>query len=154
MKQLTLILASLVFIFSTQAQCWNSPEPDNRLSFAMGAGYSTHANTGVANLQVEYNISKLRIAYSQSVLTSSSAPVFFEVKSGYQLGNSVSITPHIGWAYGLMDVNQGIHSTYLTYGAEFNIEVSPYNHANPRLYLDYNSVGLYHLFVFGMKASF
>lgn len=154
MKHLIAILALIVSLFTTQAQCWSDPTPDNRLTVGMGAGYGSISNSAIANLQVEYNIKRFRATYSQTMFLSSSAPAFFELRGGYQVGNVVSITPHAGWAYTLMDMDKGIHSSHITYGAEFNLNLNERRNANPKLYIDYDRIGDYNLFILGFKASF
>lgn len=153
MKSLIIILVSLVSIFSSQAQRWSSPIPETRMSIGMGTGYGSGANTGAANLQVELNVARARLAYNQTAFFSSSKPVLFELRGGYQIGHTVSVTPHGGWAYALFNVDRGECSTYATYGAEIDIEMNEYNSSNPKIYFDYNRVGHYGLFILGFKAS-
>lgn len=154
MKHLIAVLALTASLFSTKAQCWSDPTPENRLSVGMGAGYGSIAGNAIANLQVEYNISRFRATYAQTMFFASSAPAFFEVRAGYQAGSTVSITPHAGTAYVLYNVDRGEHDIHLTAGAEFDMELSRTNTANPKLYIDYNRCGTYNLFILGFKASF
>lgn len=153
MKHLIAVLVLSASLFSSQAQCWSDPTPDNRLTIGMGAGYGSISNSAIANLQVEYNIACIRATYSQTMFLSSSAPAFFELRGGYQIGSTVSITPHAGWAYAVLNLSTGIHSGFITGGAEINLCLDEYINADPKLYIDYNRIGKYNLFILGFKAS-
>ena len=153
MKQITALLISFLFIAAINAQCFEPKIPENRFSVGLGLGYGTKANGSIANMQLEYNISKVRIAYSQTVFFAGDKPAFFELKGGYQLGNSISFTPHAGVGYEVMDIDQGNYNACITYGAEFNMEINPFIYCNPRVFADFNRFGKYNLFLIGFKAS-
>ena len=153
MKHLIAILVLSVSLFSTQAQCWNSNDnPPNRLSVGMGIGVGSPDYGAVAQLQVEYNISKVHIGYDQTAFLSSSKPAFFGLRVGYEIGSTVSLTPHVGASYWIFDrQSKGIEAAY---GSEFTIHLNEYHSADPKLYIDYNRISKYNLFILGFKASF
>lgn len=147
MKHLIAILALSVSLFSANAQV-------KHFTIAYGMGYAAPTVGTIANLQVEYNISHLKIGYSQTMYLSDSKPAFFEGKIGYQIGNVYSFTPHAGYAYILKDISQGDGQAYLSYGSEFTLRLYQFAEANPRVFLDYNRVGSFNLCLIGFKASF
>lgn len=155
MKQFIAILALSVSIFtSAQAQYFFPSFPDNRFTIGFGGGYGSKDKGALANLQVEYNITRVVIGYSQTMFVSDSKPAFFEGKIGYQMGNNYSITPHAGYAYMVKDLSQGDGSTHISYGAELTARIDQLIYADPQFYMDYNRVGRYNLYVIGLKASF